>query len=1293
MHQGMKFRDYAALLEKHIGYGEAQVMDLEKEIYNNVLKQNFKSAMQTVKALQPQQGSVSEPSSTSALSNSQPVDTSFSPQAHNEARYVLDNYQVVAMEFDAKSHTSSTTTTSAAHYSSTTTTANIGESVYKCATSTSSSNAKTTKLTAVNFNTGLTTNTTAAPSKSGTTSIKGRETAYATSMSSTNAMSTKSTAVNFNTSITTSTSAASINSASKNNSKTANKSSVGATTTKSPRANPYTSTTTPSAALTNNGVDHIIEVLSGNRRQLYCQLCAARLTRSGHPSSHRHKLNYVKMKLPYWSAEPSELKSKLANTVALFVELEQCAGDPRIQKLEVTMDVYDELKNLDEHKALARVTEMIRERDSGVSSSTADPGQVWTPDAHLSSPLDSSPDDKRDLWQNETAGLSPEIQSVQENKHELQTSLVKIPAVKKTPANSTLTCESESASPFAEASSSPETREKRNHQEKSDPELLVTQKVLEDSEKTSPVKYSNPDELSSALSENTEQHDQPTPRQKAEQASEQSQCGSRPDHRRVASLGCSNLSTYLAVKNLDSEQIIGLDSVWECKGISQTTFFLCESCSERIFLNDICKHMISMEHWLNYLLSKYPQFMTFWSLEDVQHEDKLLILKAVVREVSDRETSNKTDAKCKLLPQKEFEYVKTAPFSEALKFLQDSEKEQNPSIIYPPISTPQQKDQPPEIQPDQAESVPTEVKSAQVSETDERRDNEMRQETENKHVDGVKKRRVSSPLDETSVCSRADSVVVPFPEAGTCQSPQENSKFKQELRPLVDGQHQRAITELRTKPTEVQSGSSSSSVISAKTSPALPVSSGDKCPPTRKRPADTSVETLARSCNSNTQLEDPFPDESTNSSLQPRTESASESPPVHPAASPTLLSAEDKKSGPGSKEPNSSIVDITLDDLIALVNVTRSEKKLSPCVVKSETLSSCPYNSSVGVKIKRELEFDHTTSAMPEKKKRLDSKVELDKSADTALLPPGTSDCPIEPQSQESVDAQSMLVNMSPSKPGPNDEAANHNPEPRANPEPDCREISQLPINPIITPRLDPSKPQLTGHYFARGYTKVNCEVAHSIPTVATASQSDTQAASAGYAQTSQMPYTPYGYSFLPSSGVVGGFTTPAYPSAYNQSSYQGNGYGTTGIYQSHFKTEQGANNFYLPAFQPCSETPTPLGWTSPQMQQLIQQQQPQQPHVMQQQPHQMIPQQQQQFIQQQQQQHLIQQQQLMHQQFIQQQYSWTRAPPPIHNPPTANSQILTQASTNSSHCFFPVAPTIGGDVPPVAQGTFSSTK
>ncbi|XP_065803873.1 serine-rich adhesin for platelets-like isoform X2 [Labrus bergylta] len=832
-HQGMKFCHFAALLEKHSGYGEAQVMDLEKEIYDNVLEQNFKSAMQTVQALQAQQGRVSEPSSTSALSNSQPVDTSFSPQAHNEASNVLDNYEVVAMEFDGEANNSTTTTTSVApDYSCTTTNSNIGESGYKCVTSTSSSNAKKTKLTAVNFNTGMTTNTTAAPSKSGTaTSIKRRETAH-TSMSSTSAMTTKSTAANFNTSITTSTSAASINSAiTTNNSKTSNTSSVGANTTKSNRANPYTSTTvSPSAALTNSGtttttnrrendfkytsnksinntetpksasdflkhgtistsnsttsgesetttsgevskplqsrtsstkgkhkaniasivketplhtkvnsqptattsvkcgnmeasdktalvkksggsnadvapdkhnrpaskttkigVDQMIVVFSGKRRQLYCQLCAARLTCSDHPSTHRHQLNYVKMKLPHWTAEPSELKSKLANTVALYVELEQCAGAPKIQKLEVTMDVYDELKNLDNDKALARVTEMKRERDSGVSSTTADPGQVSTPDAHLSSPFDYSPDDETDLWQNETAGLSPEIQSVQESKHELQTSLVKITAIKKTPGNSTLTCEFESASPLAEASSCPETREQRNHQEKSDPELLVTQKVLEGSENTSPVNCSNPDELSSAPSVNAEQHDQPRPRQKAEEASEQSRCGSRPDHHRVASLGCSNLSTYLAVKNLDSELIIGRGSVWECRGISQKTFFLCESCSERLFLSDICQHMISVEHWLNHLMSKHPNIMTFWSLEDVTQEEKLVILKAIVKRTSEMERFPEIDATSKLLPPKEFEYVKTAPFSEALKFLQDSEKEQDPTFIYPPISTPQQK--------------------------------------------------------------------------------------------------------------------------------------------------------------------------------------------------------------------------------------------------------------------------------------------------------------------------------------------------------------------------------------------------------------------------------------------------------------------------------------------------------------------------------------------------------------------------------------------------------------------------
>ncbi|XP_070841167.1 uncharacterized protein [Chaetodon trifascialis] len=85
-------RHLATLFEQENGYGEAQVVDLDEETYNNILKQNFKSAIQTVKALQARDGCCELPL-TSAPSAVQPVDTSVTLHAQHEVCSLSDDHQ------------------------------------------------------------------------------------------------------------------------------------------------------------------------------------------------------------------------------------------------------------------------------------------------------------------------------------------------------------------------------------------------------------------------------------------------------------------------------------------------------------------------------------------------------------------------------------------------------------------------------------------------------------------------------------------------------------------------------------------------------------------------------------------------------------------------------------------------------------------------------------------------------------------------------------------------------------------------------------------------------------------------------------------------------------------------------------------------------------------------------------------------------------------------------------------------------------------------------------------------
>ncbi|XP_034016734.1 uncharacterized protein LOC117501876 isoform X2 [Thalassophryne amazonica] len=137
----------------------------------------------------------------------------------------------------------------------------------------------------------------------------------------------------------------------------------------------------------------------------------------------------------------------------------------------------------------------------------------------------------------------------------------------------------------------------------------------------------------------------------------------------------------------------GLGSVWECRGASMNmdTFFLCESCRQTLSRDEICKHMFSSEHHLNYMQRAYLKFLSFWFEDDLHEYMKLTLLKEVAGLLSDRERFNKIDSVVILLSLDAYDFARTAPFSEALNLVRNIRK-QKQSATYCPLSAPQQKE-------------------------------------------------------------------------------------------------------------------------------------------------------------------------------------------------------------------------------------------------------------------------------------------------------------------------------------------------------------------------------------------------------------------------------------------------------------------------------------------------------------------------------------------------------------------------------------------------------------------------
>lgn len=130
-------------------------------------------------------------------------------------------------------------------------------------------------------------------------------------------------------------------------------------------------------------------------------------------------------------------------------------------------------------------------------------------------------------------------------------------------------------------------------------------------------------------------------------------------------------------------------------------------------------------------------------------------------------------------------------------------------------------------------------------------------------LDEVKRRKVVSLKDVRSVSTDADSTET-----------HKSVSVQPDLRP-TDSQQQRPVSDLQVKRAELHSESPSFSTVGHKTTQSPSVSSRDKYPQSRKRPAPASVETHT----SKSQLKDPRQAKHVRSSLQVARQRSHESTP------------------------------------------------------------------------------------------------------------------------------------------------------------------------------------------------------------------------------------------------------------------------------------------------------------------------------------------------------------------------------------------------------------------------------
>ncbi|KAK2830332.1 hypothetical protein Q5P01_018263 [Channa striata] len=1191
-----EIRHLAVKSECSNGYGDAQVVDLDEEVYCNILKQDFKSAIQTLRSLQAQQQSRHDVPSVSTLPRvhslqhvnasvtlSNPLDTQVSKfgvlkmKTDNDA----DDAGSALPETSSKATGVSPKSTKAVTFAHTKVpepaglaVPGSGDTVPKSGTNTTtlhpdcteriskdgfaprtSVEPQTSKI--LGTNTALTQTTFPPPKIENTSKYSEAVTGPAV------ASQTMATPV-----------------ASAKAPKTLVKSeNTDASAKTLPLKNltvdvaPHEHKSYPPAAIPSTppvsvrgeqtgmstckiGVNQLIVVSCQRSQQVYCQLCSVRLATSSHPSSSTHKYNYVKMKYPEWNAKPSELE-KLEKIVAHLVEVEKDVECRQPQILHVNKEEYRELAALPESKAIEKVKAKIAKGGLSISpTSTADNVEALRQQVAFTSPCEvSSPDDEVYMSQKEVSGFSAYQQSKKENEHKPQNWTDRDPEAKDMNPGP-LHSHPASIKSYPKHIPAPGIQE---------PDIAVTieqETLAADLEANSSECATSAPHLSKRkdLSENGHQKErryselQETPPIISSSTDTISPGASVITEQQNQSRPSDKTERVLPIVEYRAEpvqhsasQVLPKISIGES---SQG----CSNLSKFLAVKKLDKPIIGLGSvWECQGISDGMAQKSFYLCECCRE-------KLAVTDICSHMGSSVHLYKCMITQYSKFTDLidENVPQDVKLEILIDAAKMISKRESFKKIDA-----QVVILRHDLHERVQKAhfSEALRIVQNIKEQHNlkvfcppvippqqkEVRQKSE-KHkleetamipdLDGIKRKKASSPQLLNSVS----------PKAATCVSPQET--------------HGRISAQLELRPTftlpELQGKQPFVFTVSPQTSQNRSVSPKIKSLTSRKRPAVTAVETLLpSSLTNNAELEGPSQAKCARISLQPDSQASHESTIVNTPATTTPLSSKDKGTRPrydGQNGPNEESKNYDL--LVALVKEAKSKVWLGKAAPDdSSTSAPATKNSSESVA-----------------EQRLDSKCHMVK---VTKLPPSKKTLEEESTSnghdlphQSSVSAQSVFGNVSQLKPGSVYLAGTNtdqNPEAQSNVGTDNSGICQMPINPIITARPDPVKRQSMGGYKGQVQNELNkgTGVPHHLSSASTTNPTDP---SGGFGQCSQRAVTagPSGYL---SSETVPGYATPGNPPVCTEGSYTMEGYSQSALYPSQVYSGQEGMHLGLQSF------------------------------------------------------------------------------------------------------------------------------
>ncbi|XP_043994506.1 uncharacterized protein LOC122843654 isoform X2 [Gambusia affinis] len=447
---------------------------------------------------------------------------------------------------------------------------------------------------------------------------------------------------------------------------------------------------TQSRSLPKIGLNQLIIVSCQEKQQVYCQLCSVRLRTSTHSTSFTHCWNFVKMKYPGWTANLSAIGDKFKDIVAHLAEIEKTIGSQKPQRIEVKKVFYLKLAALSEMEAIEELKTIARQ-DPRYSSSVAETLQTSRQEAQSPCEVSSSND-----------GVDCKAGNLTQDHLQTSASCNKmdpehVPSSETKDASETV--KQEPFMPAIDAQPQSLMGSSRVKVEKEDsifpPERILSksQSPSQDApqagncrpkvEICSPPTRAEPVQMKrTGLSHKV--RDAPM-RDRPPRGHDELQPPLTCFGRKAP--GCSNLVLFLHAKEVDIKQVIGMEFLWECRGICLGTFYLCESCEETISNCDICQHMTSQDHQLKYMWKRHPEFLKiFWQEEDLPQSLKIYILREVIWRLAERDSFQKIDAKCVILKQELHQFVRMAQFSEALKIVQNILNEEEKSTIHLPLS-------------------------------------------------------------------------------------------------------------------------------------------------------------------------------------------------------------------------------------------------------------------------------------------------------------------------------------------------------------------------------------------------------------------------------------------------------------------------------------------------------------------------------------------------------------------------------------------------------------------------------